>query len=402
MELKKRSKINKKAGQIILANMKLRYFVVRKRSKTGTDYYWQCTQNTSEKYGVGKFIALGKSEKQALIKWQELNDKLNNNKKYLREYGVLPENTNNITDGSFKHISELYLKDRRFIRLAERTKKTYIYTINRINNQLLYDGQKKPLATLPITQFNRVMCKALYEKLLNNGKLRIAEYIIKVIANILQTAIDYGYLHGDNPCSKMTIEKNKPRDQVWTKEEFYTLIDNAKVYTGLYIAVNIAYYTAQRQTDILNLKWSQIDPEFKYITIKQSKTQARVIIPLHIIKPLRELLQSTSKVSDYVVVDHTDDKPYHNRVSLFADRFDTIRKKSQINQELVFRDLRRTAILALDEAGCTSAEIASISGHSRNSIIQMLEIYAPKSKNKAESAIEKMNKFDDNNKFKVV
>jgi hypothetical protein len=68
------------------------------------------------------------------------------------------------------------------------------------------------------------------------------------------------------------------------------------------------------------------------------------------------------KVNEYIVKDQFDNNPYINRERLFGDRFETVRKESNIRQELCFRDLRRNAILALDEADCNPSEISSISG----------------------------------------
>ena len=212
------------------------------------------------------------------------------------------------------------------------------------------------------------------------------------MANLWNTALDYGYVKGENLCRNMTIEKNVARDQAWTKEEFdrFCSVAQEKGYNGLYVAMHLAYYTAQRQTDIFDMKWKQIDSELQYISITQSKTGAKVQIPLLKLNRLRTVLLENKKNDEYVVVDQFDNKPYGHRIRLFADRFDEVRKLSGVRKELLFRDLRRTAILALDEAGCSPSEISSVSGHSRSSIIAMLEVYAPKSREKAERAIGRL------------
>ena len=374
---------------------KLKYFITRKQAKNGTiDYYWQCKYSIAEKYKIEKFISLGKDEKQALIRWQEINAKLEYCKRTLKETGILPiAEERNIEEGTLKHINEIYLNDRRFKRLSPITQHSYIQIHNRLINTILFKEQRQSLATLKIDKIDRVFCKTLYDKLLISASVRSAKHYIDALNNLIKTAIDYGYLKGENPCSKLVFEKNDHRDQVWSKEEFEIFCKSAleKNYTGLYIAMNLAYYTAQRQTDILTLKWSQISANFESIKIQQSKTGAKVEIPIDKLKVIRNILSQTEKNNEYVVIDHTDNKPYNHRTRLFSDRFETIRKISNIRRELLFRDLRRTSILALDEAGCTSGEISSISGHSRNSIIAMLEVYAPKTKQKAGDAIDKLN-----------
>jgi integrase len=379
---------------------KLRYFIKRIRGKNkNTEYFWQCKPLVAEKYQVEKFKSLGRDEKEALIQWQELNAKLQFSKNHLKEKGILPfQNIKEIKEGTLKHLSEIYFQERKFLNLAERTKKNYRYMADRLVNKILFEGQPEPLANLKVKEIDRLFCKKLYEKLLPKGKV-MAKELMGVLHNILTTAIDYGYLNGESPCTKMNFENNKGRSQNWPKEEFKQFCDTAleKGYNGLFIAMNLAYYTAQRQTDILNLKWSQIDENSNTLTIIQSKTKSIVRIPLNKLEVLKNLLKNLPRKGEYIVIDEFDEKPYNQRTRLFIDRFHTIRKLSKIREELTFRDLRRTAILALDEAGCTESEIASISGHSRATISKMLEIYAPKTITKAESAFDKLNQRNNQN-----
>ena len=374
---------------------KLKYFIARKQAKNHTtDYYWQCKKSVAEKYGVEVFVSLGKDEKEALIKWHALNSKFEYNKGYLKEKGILPlnETRHHIEEGTLEHISQLYIQDRRFIRLAPRTKKEYLYIIKRLNYSLIYATQKQPFAKLKVATIDRLFCKTVYEQFLTITK-RVAQEFINALRNILTTAIDYGYLKGENPCNNLVIEKNHPRQEVWLKEEFNKFCNKAKEqnYIGLFIAIQIAFYTAQRQTDILCLQWKDIDEDYRYIDISQSKTNAKVSIPLFKMPILQSIIKSLHRTSGYVVIDHKDKMSYHKRVRHFQDRFDDIRKLTDMRQNLWFKDLRRTAILTLDEAGCTPSEISSFSGHSRKTIIDMLEIYAPKTKAKAIAAIDKLN-----------
>jgi integrase len=265
--------------------------------------------------------------------------------------------------------------------------------IRRLNDKILFDGQSKSFGSLKVEAIDRMFCKKFYEKLLPKGN-KTAEDLTKVLRNLLNTALDYGYIKGENPCSNLVIEKNTPREEVWLQEEFEQFCNTAQKQklNGLYIAMNLAMFTAQRQTDILNLKWSDIDANFEVLYITQSKTKAKIELPLNKIPALQKLLKSIERKSEYVVIDEFDNKPYNHRLRLFGERFEKVMKLIDIRQNLLFRDLRRTSILKLDEAGCTSAEIASISGHSRKTILDMLEIYAPKSRQKASDALGKLDK----------
>lgn len=57
---------------------------------------------------------------------------------------------------------------------------------------------------------------------------------------------------------------------------------------------------------------------------------------------------------------------------------------------LHFHDLRGTAVTMLAEAGCTEAEIASITGHSNQAVHGILEKYTARTRELARSAIGKL------------
>jgi integrase len=58
--------------------------------------------------------------------------------------------------------------------------------------------------------------------------------------------------------------------------------------------------------------------------------------------------------------------------------------------DLHFHDLRGSAVSRLAEAGCTEAEIASITGHSMKDVGRMLDQYLKRSERLAETAILKL------------
>jgi len=62
-------------------------------------------------------------------------------------------------------------------------------------------------------------------------------------------------------------------------------------------------------------------------------------------------------------------------------------------QHLQARDLRRTAMVRLAEAGCTVPEIASISGHSIDRTERILEVYLPRTRAMASAAIAKLDEW---------
>ena len=64
-------------------------------------------------------------------------------------------------------------------------------------------------------------------------------------------------------------------------------------------------------------------------------------------------------------------------------------RKAQISG-LTFHDLRGTAVTRLAEAGCSAAEIASITGHSMRDVGAILDVYLARTGKIALAAIAKL------------
>lgn len=135
--------------------------------------------------------------------------------------------------------------------------------------------------------------------------------------------------------------------------------DNARVR----LATHLLYYTAQRIGDAVKFRWSDIRDGVLYM--EQQKTDKPLRIPLH-----RELLAELEKtpkraLTILTTVDGHSIGPQRIRIALKEHC-------AAFGLDLVPHGLRKNAVIALLEAGCSIAETASISGQS----FQMVEYYA--------------------------
>ena len=124
----------------------------------------------------------------------------------------------------------------------------------------------------------------------------------------------------------------------------------------LHLPLLLALWTGQRQGDLLRLPWSGYDGT--HIRLRQSKTGARVVIPVGV--PLKAVLDTTPKRST-IILTNGDGKPWS------SDGFRASWRKACKSAGVVgvtFNDLRGTAVTRLALAECTEAEIATITGHS--------------------------------------
>lgn len=136
----------------------------------------------------------------------------------------------------------------------------------------------------------------------------------------------------------------------------------------LRLAVLIALYTGQRIGDILKMKWSDYDGAG--IVVKQQKTKVQLYIPCHSVlkKALDEARQGPLINLTYILSTKTGKQFTYNNFSWLW-----IRERHRLGMiENTFHGLRKTAAVWLAEAGCTTKEIAAITGHST---LAMIEYY---------------------------
>lgn len=148
--------------------------------------------------------------------------------------------------------------------------------------------------------------------------------------------------------------------QPWPEEALTLALncDNNEVR----LAVHLLYYTAQRIGDVAALKWRDIvDGQ---IVLTQEKTGTPLRIPIHA-SLAAELERQPKSLSTILEVGQV--------------KFRTIKLRTAIKNfcakhgfDIVPHGLRKNAVNALLEAGCSVAETAAISGQS----LQMIEHYA--------------------------
>jgi integrase len=210
---------------------------------------------------------------------------------------------------------------------------------------------------------------------------RQAEYAWVVLARILSWALDRG-LVAANPCEKGgRIYRGSRADKIWTDDDEKTFLKSAPAH--LHLPLLLALWAGQRQGDLLRLPWSAYDGT--HIRLKQSKTGARVTIPVG--APLKDALDR-APIRGPIILTSTDKRPWT------SDGFRASWRKACARAGIVgvtFNDLRGTAVTRLALAGCTEAEVATITGHSLRDVRSVLDAhYLHRDPALAENAIRKL------------
>lgn len=259
--------------------------------------------------------------------------------------------------GTLQSVLSNYQKSARFSNLGDKTKRDYVRMIRKIENEF----GDFPIAALADRR-TRGEFLAWRDRLAKSSR-RQADYALSVLALILAWAFDRG-LVPSNPVERPgKTYRSKRIDSIWTVEDERRFLEKAPSHIGL--AFMLALWTGQRQGDLLRLPWSAYDGET--IRLRQRKTGVRVTVPVG--APLKSVLDETKKTA--VTILATSRKTSWTE-SGFRASWRTACKSAGI-EGLTFHDLRGTAVTRLAVAGCTTPEIATLTGHSLKQVEAILD-----------------------------
>lgn len=249
-------------------------------------------------------------------------------------------------------LTDEYLRSPELAKLAPSTQRLYRITLKRICEQIGKVG---------IDRVSRQMVRGLLEtQITGNG----ARNIFLAVTGIL-----YKWARGRDLTSNRPTDEIKPyttgEHDPWPPDLLQTALasDDARVS----LAVHLLFYTGLRIDDAIKLRWTDVkDGRVVVVPGKTKRYGKELDFPQH--ADLRALLDRTPRTG-MTILCAQDGKPLVNAA--------VIRKALQAfaaehGVKVVPHGLRKNAVNALLEAGCTIAEVAAITGQS----FGMVEHYA--------------------------
>jgi integrase len=368
-----------------MGKIKVRYLVV-KRQKGHPLFYWQPNRALREAGWLPRRIAERTNDIVAAItEAEQLNAQLDRWRSGVERVAAPP--------GSLPWLIKMYQADARFTDVAAHTQRSYGSCLRRI------EAWSERAGHPPISTIERKDVKAFAKSMAATP--RTAQMTCSLVKLLFAFAIDEGELpsnHG-NPAANMRLKGGLPRQQVWTDEQIIAVIQTAasRGRPSIGLAVALAYNTGQRQGDILHMTWAQFNGTT--IRLRQRKTGTPLEVPCT--QQLLDALAATPRTGTLMVVKEATTCEHNNNVyparpytgTRFNMDFRPIAKAAGIPDDLQFRDLRRTAVVRLAEAGCSVPEIAAISGHTIDATASIMEIYCPRTSVMGRNAITKLEDY---------
>lgn len=271
--------------------------------------------------------------------------------------------------GSFGALVESYLASGAYKKLTAKVQYEY---------RRILDAMKRDWGDLPVNRLTRKGVMAYKDKLSDTP--RAAYAAMQILRRLLNYAIDQGLITV-NPALRPGRNKSV-QFKAWTADDLKTFREaNATKYPDMVLAMEIGAFTGQRRGDVIRM--TEKDYNGRRIAVTQNKTDEQVWIPVH--SALKAALDAR-KTRHMVLLVSAQGKPF--KETHFSHRF----KKAVDHAGLTglsFHGLRGTAAMMLAEAGCSDAEIQSITGHVTAAMAAYYRRQADKQKT-AEAAILKL------------
>ncbi|MBS1081403.1 site-specific integrase [Gluconobacter kondonii] len=266
---------------------------------------------------------------------------------------------------------------------------------------------------------------------------RKADQILSLLQKILGRAKDIGLIES-NPAERFKRQHTTKRSEIWSYEMEDAFLERAR--PSLQMAYLLLLYTVQRPGDVLTMDADRISIRSgrMFIALRQEKTGALIDVPVHArlephLKRRLDEIAAGQHAADAIVsarigkpaaallVPSPTGKVWAHRN--FARAWDEVMRRlgrayarqllrggatrEQVMSELEAnhrqrRDLRRTGIVRLAEAGATTPQIAAISGHAIDYCQRIIDTYLPRRTEVALAGMEAWERHQSRETSKIV
>ncbi len=185
---------------------------------------------------------------------------------------------------------------------------------------------------------------------------------LSALRHLINLAERWNKFFGKNPVSIAgLLPPNNQKERTLTHEEQKRLLVSTNEY--LRPIILFALNTGMRKSEILTLKWSNVDLKTAIITLEKTNTKSKKLrrIPINtVVRKLMLELKLKGKGSEYVFLS-SKGIPYKKEDSLRQPFLGALRRAGI--EGLRFHDLRHTAATRMIESGASIVAVSKILGH---------------------------------------
>lgn len=289
-----------------------------------------------------------------------------------QQNGVIPREEKGISLAKILALYENYAKN---------NNKDIAHNTSKIEAIKEFFGANKPIQTIKQSDVEEFRTHLLLQKKLQNSTVN--KYVC-VLSKAFNLIINDGLITY-NPCRGLRkLKENNEIIRYLTSEEEKRLFQELPPH--LKPIVVCALQTGLRRSNLLNLRWEQIDLEYGFIEIEkqENKGHKEIRIPIST-KLMKEFEQIGFKKEGYVFINPETGKPFNTIRKGFLNACE----RAKINN-FRFHDLRHTVGTRLVEQGIDIKTIQELFAHSS---ITTTQRYLHTSVTRKKSAIEVLNSY---------
>lgn len=260
-------------------------------------------------------------------------------------------------------------------RYSKKEKKSWVYDQREIP-KFYSDWFKRRLSDIKKTEIQR-----RHEKIRDENGLYQANRCLERIRAMYNKAIEWGW-KGDNPTSGIKKFKEIKRDRFLQPNEAKDFFESLKLEENIIIRnyFYMALFTGARKTNVLEMRWEQIDMKSALWRIPDTKNGEPVVVPL--ISYAMELLNSMPRISEWVF---PNSKSKSGHIEDPKRAWNRILCRANI-ENLRIHDIRRTMGSWEALTGASMLVIGKSLGHKSTSATQ---VYARLTNDPVRNSMEK-------------
>jgi len=254
-----------------------------------------------------------------------------------------------------------------YLSLSEvRNLSTYNTLLSRVAHPVRLIGESKYASSLSLDDIEHYRLSRGQEesRWSKNNKVTAATINKEISAfkSMLNFAVKYGKIESNPIIKAAKLKDDNVRQRIISQNELENLLSFSPVH--LKPILKMAYYEPMRKEEIIGLTWDEIDLQSNFIRLSANRTKGKKngrSIPIHPL--IKEMLYSLPRsITTNRVFLYLDKQGRYRPFKGFSRSWNRVRKLAGLN-DVVFHDLRHTAITNMRKAGNPPSVIMKASGH---------------------------------------
>ncbi len=295
---------------------------------------------------------------------------------------------------TFAEFGERFLEEYCSAPGVKASRHTYYFFGLRILNEHFGHKRMDEITRWDVEKFKSLRAKEKHPNRDGNISGTTVNRNLSMLRRIFAVAEEWGVIEsGSNPCAVVKKFREMPRRvEPLTVDQCHRMIAAAK--PRFRPILTILFHTGMRKSEVLNLKWSNIDLANRVIILDEAKTIRNDFQYVPIDDTVAEIFESLPKCSDFVFCPPGKKTPYKSIQSPFALAV----RKSGVAEErrkagmapLRIHDTRHTAASLAIADGMPIEAVQSLLRHTTPAMTQRYIHFSPEYRQKVAKSLDNL------------